>query len=277
MKATKEYSNYYLCEGPVYMEELSSLIWVDIKGCSVHLFNYITEEKKEYILPDCVGAVVPYSKTVVVCCVGDSLCYLNLESGFIDKTIKVFDNIDLRFNDAKCDKYGNLWVGTMCRDFDKNNSKGRGSLYCIKDDVVVKEYKNLTIPNGMDWDGNYFYHIDTFDSIIYRYQVEEEINLTHKEIFIKMDALPDGMCLDENNNIWTALWGSGKVVCISTKNKKIIDEILIEESNASCVSFGNKDYKTIYISSGCDERILNGSLYKVESNYKGRKPNKYKR
>jgi sugar lactone lactonase YvrE len=165
----------------------------------------------------------------------------------------------------------------MCRDFKLCNFKGIGSLYCIKDDVIVNEYNNFTIPNGMDWDDNYFYHIDTFESIIYRYTVEDEINLTNKEEFIRLDASPDGMCLDVDHNIWTALWGDGKVVCISTETKMIIDEIEIDEANASCVSFGANDCKTIYISSGCDEGLLNGSLYKTESNYKGRKVNKYKR
>jgi sugar lactone lactonase YvrE len=277
MIAIKKYTDFKLCEGPTYIKELDSLFWVDILDCKVHRYNYKTEEKMEYLLPDVVGAIVPYNSTSIVCCVGDSLCYLNVKTGKIEKTVKIYDNPLLRFNDAKCDKYGNLWAGTMCRDFSAGNPKGKGSLFCIKNDVVVKEYKDFTIPNGMDWDGNIFYHIDTYDSTIYKYIVEDEVKLTSKQEFIKMEESPDGMTLDADKNIWTALWGSGKVICISTKTKEIIEEIEVDTANSSCVSFGEKDYKTIYISSGGNDGLSNGSLYTVRSNYSGKKANRYKR
>jgi sugar lactone lactonase YvrE len=275
MKTQTIYNSLSLGEGPLYLKEINTILWVDINKCKVHSLKLDNNEKKEYTLSDKVGAIVPFKLPIIICCVGDSLCYLNIDSGKVEKSVKIYDNPKLRFNDGKCDKYGNLWVGTMSRNYDSKSSYRKGSLYCIKNDSVIKEYKGFSIPNGMDWIDNKFYHIDTIDKCIYRYTVENEFNLINKEEYLKIDDEPDGMCIDSENNLWVALWNRGKIIGI--KDKSIIEEIRINNIHSTCIAFGDSDYSGMYISSAEDEEQKNnGSLYYLKSKYKGLAPYSYK-
>lgn len=274
MKVNSIYKSLKLGEGPLYIKEINTLLWVDISACKVYSLSLETKEIKIYKLPDTVGAIVPYKLPIIICCVGDSLCYLNLETSKIEKTVKIYDNSALRFNDGKCDKYGNLWVGTMNRKHKNKEPYKDGSLYCIKNDKVIKEYKGFTVPNGMGWIDNHFYHIDTTEKCIYRYTVKDECILTEKEEYLKISDSPDGMCIDSDNNLWIALWNKGKVIAI--KNKEVIEEITIENIHASCIAFGDKNYNKIFITSAEDkEGMNNGSLYMIESKYTGLPPYNY--
>lgn len=276
MKITKLYSGFELAEGPLYINSANYLVWVDIEGYTIHYYNELTQKKEYFSFDAHVGCVVWYKENIVVCAVGQSLVYFDLKVKVIIKTIRIFDDKRLRFNDGKCDKYGNLWIGTMAIYYDYETSKNLGSLYCIKNDVVIKEYKNFSIPNGLDWIDNYFFHIDTADNTLYRYEVIDECVLKNKIAFISdFEASPDGMTIDKDHNFWVALWGGKKVVCYSYKTQKIIEELQFEDPFISCVTFGGEKYNTLFITSAKNKNNK-GSLYKVETNYIGKAPNKYK-
>ncbi|MBK5201669.1 MAG: SMP-30/gluconolactonase/LRE family protein [Spirochaetaceae bacterium] len=275
MKATSIYTSLRLGEGPLFIKEINTLLWVDITDCKVYSLQLETKEKKIYSLPDTVGAIVPYKLPIIICCVGDSLCYLNLETSKIEKTVKIFDNPVLRFNDGKCDKYGNLWVGTMSRAYNDKTSYKKGSLYCIKNDEIIKEYTGFSIPNGMGWIDNQFYHVDTIDKCIYRYTVKDECILINKEEYIKLKDEPDGMCIDRENNLWVALWNKGKVIAINNKN--IIDEVIVDNIHSSCITFGDTNFNSIFITAAEDDEYKkNGALYMIKSKYKGLPPFSYR-
>ena len=112
----------------------------------------------------------------------------------------------LRYNDGKCDQYGNLWVGTMAIDQGRPGTQGCGSLYCIQNGQVAAEYPGYTIPNGLDWneDGSVFYHIDTSRQSVDAYTVTDQVRLSNRRSVIVIpqeDGNPDGMCADEHGNL----------------------------------------------------------------------------
>lgn len=76
------------------------------------------------------------------------------------------DNLPIRFNDAKVDPTGLLWIGTLSHDMTKNEfNKGAGSLYSFskKDKKLVEHLDGLTIANGLAWSSDLknMYYIDT--------------------------------------------------------------------------------------------------------------------
>lgn len=271
----KLFSNFKLAEGPVYLEETNTLVWVDIDECKLHYFNFKNNKKDSYCFESKIGCVVPFMKNIVICAVGNSLLYFDLLHKKCLKAVKIFDNDLLRFNDGKCDKYGNLWVGSMALDFDNGLSKNLGSLYCIKEDKVVAEYKNFSIPNGMCWIDNCFYHIDTKRKTLFKYDVKNQYNLINKESYLtNFEASPDGMTLDTNNNFWIALWGGNKIVCYDSKSKKKKDEIYFENKFISCPTFGNENYDYLFVTSAMDDKY-SGSIYMLKTKYRGTPPYKY--
>jgi len=276
MKIIKLFTGFKLAEGPIYLNSLNTLVWVDIEGCKIHFYNEYTKIKDSFSFEEMVGCVLPYKGSIIVCAVGQSLVYFDLKNKEILKTVKIFDNEKLRFNDGKCDKDGNLWIGTMAKDYDDKISKNLGSLYCIKDDIVIKKYDDFSIPNGLDWIENYFFHIDTPENTVYRYEVSDGYILKNKIPFLTdFEASPDGMTIDKDNNFWIALWGGKKVVCYSYKTKAKIDEIHFDDLYTSCVSFGSKNYASMFVTSAKDKNH-EGSIYKIKSKYQGKEPNTYK-
>lgn len=275
MKITKLFSSFTLAEGPVYISEINTLVWVDIDEGKVHFYDEQSKIKDSFNFKEPVGCIVPYKDKIIVCAVKNTLKYFDIESKTILKSVEIFDNPKLRFNDGKCDKYGNLWIGTMAIDYKDEESKNLGSLYCIKKDKIIREYKNFSIPNGLDWFNDFFFHIDTSDNTLYKYEVKDECNLENKEAYLTdFEASPDGMTLDCDNNFWIALWGGKKVICISSTSKKRIDEIYFDDIHTSCVSFGSVDYDTLYVTSA-EQNTHKGSIYKIETKYRGKSPNKY--
>lgn len=174
----------------------------------------------------------------------------------------------LRYNDGKCDRYGNLWVGTMAIDQGWPGASGGGSLYCIRDGQVLAEYLGYTIPNGLDWsgDGGVLYHIDTPRQCVDAYTVTDQAVLSNRRSVVtvpKEEGSPDGMCADENGNLWIALWGGGKVICCDPATGRRLEEVLVPESYVSCCCFGGVDRQDLFITTAKDENGAGGQLYRA--------------
>lgn len=63
-----------------------------------------------------------------------------------------------RFNDAKVDALGRLWIGTLLNAADGSVVPGAGSLYKLvmdgKKGTFTKMSDNFTLSNGMAWNAN---------------------------------------------------------------------------------------------------------------------------
>ena len=82
-------------------------------------------------------------------------------SGSSNSESDYFSNFEYRFNDGECDCMGRLWIGTMAKDTDINET---GALYCIGTDLSVEKKINKTsISNGIAFspDNNTMYFIDS--------------------------------------------------------------------------------------------------------------------
>lgn len=171
------------------------------------------------------------------------------------------DNI--RFNDGKCDPAGRFWAGTM----DYDGKKNKGSLYCLDTDLTVKKViDQISISNGIVWsiDQRTMYYIDspTYQVVAFDYDIESG-NISNKRIVINIDkkiGIPDGMAIDEQGNVWVALYGGGGVGCWNPHTGIQLSFITAPHAQlvTSC-TFGGKDLQDLYIttaSAGLDKELL---------------------
>lgn len=116
-----------------------------------------------------------------------------------------------RMNDAVADPSGRFWAGSMAWDA----TDGAGELYRLDPDgSVTTVLRGLTIPNGPAFspDGRTMYLADTPRSVIYRYPVDRDTGrLGDREVFARVDGTPDGMTLDAEGFLWSAVYGSGRL------------------------------------------------------------------
>jgi len=115
----------------------------------------------------------------------------------------------MRMNDGTTDPQGRFWATSMAYD----NTPGAGSLYRVGADCdVVRVLGDLTIPNGPAFapDGDRMYLADSAQALILSFRVDPATgDLTEEEVFAEVaDGSPDGMSVDSNGYLWSAVWGA---------------------------------------------------------------------
>lgn len=158
-----------------------------------------------------------------------------------------------RFNDAKCDRKGRLFVGTMLEDPTNNTVIPlSGDLYRLDGEQLTAVAHQFTVSNGMAWssDDSTFYFNDSDDQKIWRFdyditsgQVSNQrllIDVKQNRLGIRSNEYPDGMCIDANDNLWIALWGGARVVKIDVQKGTRFEFVKLHTLNI------NHNYNRIY-------------------------------
>ena len=183
------------------------------------------------------------------------------------------------FNDVIADPLGRVFWGSIPSDlFSKERICG---LYCIDTDGSTRLVADdIGVSNGLGFspDGQHLYFTDTMMSRIYVFNYDQKSgNLTNRRQFVefnKEDGDPDGMTVDSEGHVWTALWGSSAVIRFTPQG---VEErrITLPAKKVSSVSFGGEDYKDMYVTSaivgpgGEDDSESAGALFRVETSIQG--------
>lgn len=282
--------NCVLAEGCVWNRNEDSLYFVDIEGCQVYRWNPSQAYADTIQTSRRVGCLVFHKKGGIVTAESSQLVYRkipdnqgkqkNPESPETPQVLASSSFPDyLRYNDGKCDRHGNLWVGTMAAEQSHPTAKGGGSLYCIREGKIVAEYGGYTIPNGMAWnrDGSIFYHIDTALQRVDAWDVEAETQLVNRRTILTIpeeEGSPDGMCMDAEGNLWIAMWGGSRVngyqICADgrTTGRKT-EEIRVPDRYVSCCCFGGRDGRALYITTARAEDGSGGQIYRTDMETSG--------
>ncbi|GAA5173258.1 SMP-30/gluconolactonase/LRE family protein [Pseudonocardia eucalypti] len=118
----------------------------------------------------------------------------------------------MRMNDGTADPAGRFWAGSMSYD----GVDGAGALYRVdRDGAVHRVLEGLAIPNGPAFsaDGRLMYLADSARGVIYRFGVAPGSGeLGERTEFARMaEGSPDGMTVDAEGFLWSAVWGAGEV------------------------------------------------------------------
>jgi sugar lactone lactonase YvrE len=123
-------------------------------------------------------------------------------------------------NDGRCDALGRFWAGSVGIAADGNAAAGSGGLHRLDADGSLSTVLDgLSLANGMDWspDGRTFYLIDSLSGGIDAFDFDlEEGRLSGRRRVVELglrsgEGFADGMCVDADGCLWTAIWGTGEV------------------------------------------------------------------
>lgn len=270
-----------LGEGPVWDEIEEKLYWVDI--LSGKLFEYSHHEKKKsvYDIGEHLGAVALRKEGGVVMAMQTGFAFYDLEEQKITHIADPESHLPgNRFNDGKCDPSGRFWAGTMSYDLDEEAA----NLYCLDSDLSINlKLQDLTISNGMAWNKkrNTFFFIDTPTRKIFSFDYDDRSGTISNRSIIKEieknEGYPDGMTIDEEDGLWIALYGGGKVIRIDPSNGKTLFEVHLPVPRVTSCTFGGPVFDELYITT-CRENMsereieqapLSGSLFKAKLPFKG--------
>lgn len=270
-----------LGEGPIWNHLTHQLLWIDIHRGLLHTYDPKTQQNTTIAIGQQIGCAVP--------CRDSSELLMGLYHGFafynpntkelkpiVDPESHLLTN---RFNDGKCDPAGRFWAGTMQM---KPPREAVGSLYCLDMDLTIeKKVSGIKVSNGLAWTAkaDKMFYIDTrqvkimsFDYDIGTGHIENQQNFVTFE-----DEYPDGMCIDENDNLWVAFYLGGKVVCFDSRTGKRLEEIKVPALLTTSCTFGGENLDTLYITSAArKEDELGGAIFSVQPGVRGRKASFFK-
>lgn len=204
---------------------------------------------------------------------GNCELYTNLPEGSIGNSIK-FDKAGNMYvadfkghNILKIDK--NKHVSIYCHN-DRFNQPN--DIYMSKSGVIYASDPNWQDSTGQIWridnggkavlvqdsmgttngitlspDEKYLYVGESVQRKIWRFDVDDHGNLSHKKLFTSFEDFGmDGMHCDKKGNLYVCRYGKGVIAVFSPEGKKL-QEIPLKGKNCSNFVFGDPDGKTVFV------------------------------
>jgi len=244
-----------LGEGVIYDYRNDSLLWTDIEGYALYRYDCDSRKIDKMDTDERIGAFALTSdKQQLLCAFASGFALYHLHSGqkhWLHRPDELRPGNGLRLNDGRLDKMGRFWCGAMVEDKDKCPDN-KAALYCLHPDgSIQKQLDNISISNGICWspDQQYFYFADSPERLIYRFRYHpERAAISARQIFAQTPEhhFPDGAVTDSEGYVWSAHWGSAKVIRY-TPQGKIDSEITLPVPQPSCVAFGGKSMSKLFI------------------------------
>ena len=245
-------NKFALGESPFYDPRYKRYSWVDI---TAGRFYRMTEdgEKSCFELGQPIGAAVPLKdRDGYLLAARDGLfTFVNEEAEMICDLGSVFKSY-WRSNDAKADPAGRVFFGASVMD----DHEAEGALYSYVNGTVACLQPNTRIANGMafDRDRKHFFFSDSLEYAVFRYDYnEDEGSIYNREVLFHIeDGVPDGMCIDSEDNLYVAIWGGRRIEKRSGTTGEKLGEITVPAEHVTSCCFCGDDLKTLFITSSGD-------------------------
>jgi sugar lactone lactonase YvrE len=254
----------YHGEGPVWCERWGGLRWVDmLAGDVLHLAADGSVERRH--VGEVAAALRPRRGGGAV---------IGIERGFAleepDGTVRAlaeaWSDRSVRMNEGACDPDGRFYCGSMAYD----QREGAAALYRLDPDLTVRPVLDgVTVSNGLAWspEGDHAYYNDTATYTIAVFDYDHEAGMTNSRVFAALDHRPDGLTVDAEGGVWTALSDGGAVRRYSPDGK--LDAVVdVPTTKVTACTFGGARLDELYITTsreklppGADPRA--GALFRA--------------
>jgi sugar lactone lactonase YvrE len=273
-----------LGEGPAWDGETGELVTVDILSGTVHIHDGVGRRRAVYDVGGHVGSALPAANGGWLLVTGDGFAFLERDGSVRDLLAVVADQPDLRFNDAKCDPWGQALAGTMRYD----ETAGSATLYRLEAAFGGEPpsrfrarvlLDHLGLANGLGWsaEGDTLYFIDSLSRTVASHPYRGDGDqLGPRRVLVVIDegqGLPDGMCVDETGGLWVALYGGG-VVQRFRPDGELDTVVSLPVANPTSVAFGGVDGDRLFITTAGRQEAADGKgaggLWAVDPGTSGR-------
>lgn len=239
-----------LGEGACWFAEEQRLYWVDILRCEVHRFDPETGKDEVRKTPCHVSLVQPTTRGDLVLGTRDGIARMDFETGrfvvLCDPESQIPGN---RFNDGKPDPRGRLFAGSIAYD----GSDKKANLWRIEPDLTVTRLiDRVGNSNGLGWspDEKTFYWTDTKTGCVFAFDYDgSDGEITNRRVAVEVDkelGRPDGMAVDAEGHLWTALWGGHGVARWNPATGEMVEKVTCPVPFVTCPSFGGPELDVLF-------------------------------
>lgn len=274
-------ANAVLGEGPTWNSAEGALYWVDIQRPAIFRFDPNKGQTGHWPMPRPVGCVVSTrSAGRLAFADAHGFGFLDLAAGSIERTVDPERDIPAnRFNDGKVDRKGRFWAGTI----DDRKFGPTGNLYRLDPNGAVhRQASGFCCSNGLGWspDDRLMYFTDSMVRKIWAYEFDASSGeLGERRVFASFaddDGVPDGLAVDAEGFVWSAMWDGWRLVRFAPDGKVDREVRMPVQRPTSCM-FGGPDLRTLYVTSaavGLDGPALQrgplaGALFALECQVPG--------
>ncbi|KAG5885193.1 hypothetical protein JTB14_036500, partial [Gonioctena quinquepunctata] len=147
----------------------------------------------------------------------------------------------------------------LTRNEDLTVQPNGGCMYMItvNETILIEEKISKTsISNGIAWSKNsdMFYFIDSNERTVtgYNYnpisgKISNKTTVFDLHDYPELRGIPDGMIIDENDNLWVALFGGHSVIQVNPATGKLIKTIRMPATYVTSVCFGGPDLDILFV------------------------------
>ncbi len=268
-------------EGAVWHPGQNALYWTDINRFLVHRYHPSRHTTETWFFNEPVTAVnLTTDAELLLLGLGSNISFWSPRMHpKLRRLCSLGAAPAMRFNDARIDPRGSLWVGTM-----RNNvgSQGQdldvdftdGVLYRVDPDGTASTWKeHIGISNTVAWspDRKRFYFGDSPANTIYSYDYDEQtgaISCESKFLAGYPRGNPDGSVIDRQGYLWNARYGGGCVIRVARDGH--VDRVVsLPTLNPTSCAFGGSGHMTLYITSARSADQLSGSVFAMETDVGG--------
>jgi D-xylonolactonase len=267
-------ANYHcrVGENPLWHEQEGRIYWEDIDTGRLFWANHQTLEHRCFYQGEVVGGFTFQADGSMLLFEADRISVLEAET--LDRRV-LRSGIDAgmqRFNDVIADPEGRVYAGTIGRTDES------GGVYRIDlDGSVSCLWKGTGCANGMGFslDLRQFYWTCSTTRRIFVFDYDRKTGALERRRLLYAapvdEGLPDGLAIDENDQLWSARWDGQAVLRISPDGK-LLDRVELPVPKVSSVAFGGPERDTLYVTTagGWDESGADGTLYRLSVGVRGR-------
>lgn len=241
-----------LGEGPLWDHRSGTLYFVDIKGDELLAYNGQSGTRRAayagspsaIALLDAEGDLLCASTRGV-----ERYCWADGDRQPVAHDLSLQPG--MRTNDGGVDARGRFWVGTM--DDEERDFKGQ-LLRLSSATAVDMILDGVGVSNGLGWspEGDAFYYTDSLRGVIWRFAFDAGRGaVSNRTIFAEIapeEGAPDGLTVDAEGGVWTAIWDGGHI------RRYLPDGTLerlhpVPAPRPTALAFGGPDLTTLFVTS----------------------------
>ena len=258
-------------EGPLWDDRTQTLTWNDIPPGTLYRYTPVTGNNEViYQHEASIGGhtLQEDGSLVIFAAEGKILTLRGGETTTILESIP--EVVGSRFNDVAAGPRGEVFCGTMPLKL------GDARFYRLDPDGLLHlVWDDIGLSNGIGFspDEETMYLSDSDNRVVYRSDYNKAFgSLSNREVLIRLEddiAVPDGMTVDANGDLWVAVWDGSCLLHYSAAGE-LLDKVEFPVKKVSSINFGGGDFGTAYVTTAGgpnrdgDDGPLAGSLFSVD-------------
>lgn len=254
-------------ESPVWHAAEQALYWVDIPARTLNRWVLASASLSTWQAPESLACIAPMAGGGWIAGAETGLLALqphaNAQLSVQALASVAHAEVDMRFNDGRCDRQGRFLAGTMLNKMPSSPRAGSIYSYQINDKSdtnqasgLVKLLDGFCTPNGMAFspDGRTMYLSDSHPTVqlVWAFDYDPATGTpSNRRVFVDMNPLPgrpDGAAVDADGCYWICGNDAG-LVHRFTPAGKLDRSLAVPVKKPAMCAFGGPNLDTLFVTS----------------------------